>query len=393
MEQRYNRFLMVAALSGLLALCSVSLGQNPPPSASDPLKLLISLKQPFVAPPDATRIVLHLHNSDSQPLWVYRRAKSKRSPEESVDPFAAKIGGSTVELQLSPADSASGTVATPASATVLEYVEMPMPRLVKVAPDADYEETSIVQLHPAMAGGNKPIWGAYQLRVVYGASYPNVEVFKGTLAANLWQGEVTSNAVNIDLRPPLPDSVGEIDGTAVGTDLQPRAGIRVSISDAKGQLIDQRVTESNGRFSFDHLPMALYWISGRREDATQDTDVYTHQELAASLTHATVQLTFIPPESEDPKKFIHKPVLIRVFGSTHQPVADVQIDAIFTQEALIDDLKAATDTDGTATMELIPGRHAVSLKSHGCGEQVERADVSTGTGADGFRYIYDCAKK
>jgi len=54
-----------------------------------------------------------------------------------------------------------------------------------------------------------------------------------------------------------------------GQDLQPRAGVRVSLSDAQGEVINQQVTEGDGRFSFDHLPMALYWVTGRREDAAR----------------------------------------------------------------------------------------------------------------------------
>jgi hypothetical protein len=393
MEQRDNKLLVVAVLSTLLALSSISFAQNSPSPASESLKLLISLKKTFVAPPESARIVLHLHNSTSQPLWLYRRARGKKSPEELVDPFAVQVGGSTVELQLAPTDSAAGAVVTAASATVLEYVQMPKPRLAKVSADGDYEETAIVQLHPALAEGNKPIWGAYQLRVIYRANYPNVDVFKQTLAVNLWQGEVASNAVSIELRPPLPDSVGEIDGTAVGVDLTPRAAIRISLSDAEGQLMDQRVTGVDGRFTFDHLPMALYWITGHREDATQDTVVFTHQELASALTRATVQLTFVAAESEDPKKFIRKPVLLRVVDSNQHPIVGVGVEAILTQGPLIDDLKAVTDVDGTAPMELIPGRNAISLKLHGCEEQVERADVAPGAGVDGYKYVYDCAKK
>ncbi len=171
------------------------------------------------------------------------------------------------------------------------------------------------------------------------------------------------------MRPPLPDSIGKIDGTAVGADLTPLAAVRVSLSDAQGQLMDQAVTGVDGRFTFDRLPMALYWITGRREDTTQDTVTFTHQELASSLTHSTLQLTFITPESDDPKKIVHKPVLIRIFDSTHQPVAGVQIDSIFSREQFVDDLKAVTASDGTATMELIPGRLVISLKSRGCPEQ------------------------
>ncbi len=155
MRQRHNKIVIVATLSVLLALSSNSFAQNSPPTASESLKLLISLKQTFVAPPDAPRIVLHLHNSTPQPLWLYRRAKGKKSAEELTDSLAVKVGGSTLELRLLPVDSTSGSVVTASGTTVLEYAQMPKPRLVKVEPDGDYEETAIVQLRPALAAGEQ----------------------------------------------------------------------------------------------------------------------------------------------------------------------------------------------------------------------------------------------
>jgi hypothetical protein len=270
---------------------------------------------------------------------------------------------------------------------------MPKPRLIKLEAGGDYEETAIVHLQPALAEGQKPIWGKYQLTVNYAASFSNGDIFQPSLGENLWQGQIVSNAITIDLRPPLPDAVGVLDGTAVGQDLQPRAGVRVSLSDEHGQVIVQQVTEADGRFSFDHLPMALYWITGRREDATQDTVTFHHQELASSLPQASVQLSFFPAETDDPKKYAHKPVLIKVFDAGREPLGGVAIDAIFSDGQVIDDIKAVTSNDGTVAMELIPGRISLSLKQHGCQEQAERADVSPGIGVDGFRYVVDCVKK
>jgi hypothetical protein len=244
-----------------------------------------------------------------------------------------------------------------------------------------------------LAEGQKPIWGTYQLTVTYSASFSNGDIFTNSLGLNLWQGDVTSNTINVDLRPPLPDAVGVLNGTTVGQDLQPRAGIRVSLSDAQGQLIDQQVTEADGRFSFEHLPMALYWVTGRREDATQDTVTFHHQELASSLPSASVQLAFFPEETDNPKKYVHKPVLVRVFDAGREPLGGVELDAIFSNGQVIDDVKANTSDDGTAAMELIPGRNSFSLKQRGCQEQGERADVTAGVGVDGFRYILDCVKK
>jgi hypothetical protein len=382
----------VAGVSLLLPLARAQ-GQANSPT----LKLLISLRQPFVAEPEAARIVLHIHNSTSQTLWLYRRARGKHPPEEIVQEEnqpSKTTGGSSVEVRLLPADAdAARSVVSPAEATILEYVQMPKPRLIKLAAGADYEETSIVHLQPALAEGQKPIWGAYQLTVIYAASFSNGDLFQRNLGTALWQGEVTSNSITIDVRPPLPDAVGVLSGTAVGQDLQPRAGVRVSLSDEQGQLIDQRVTEADGQFSFDHLPLALYWVTGRREDATQDTVTFHHQELASSLPSASVQLAFFPEETDNPKKYVRKPVLIRVFDAGRQPLGGVELDAIFTNGQVIDDVKAVTSDDGTAAMELLPGRNSFSLKQRGCQEQAERADVAPGVGVDGFRYVFDCVKK
>jgi hypothetical protein len=307
---------------------------------------------------------------------------------------AKTSGGSTVEVSLLPADvQAAQSVVTAAGATTLEYVEMPKPRLIKLAAGGDYEETAIVHLQPALADGQKPIWGNYQLTVKYAAIYSNGDIFTNSLGANLWQGEVSSNAIAIDLRPPLPDAIGVLNGTAVGQDLQPRAGVRVSLSDAQGEVINQQVTEGDGRFSFDHLPMALYWVTGRREDAAQDTVTFHHQELASSLTSASVQLAFFPVDSDNPKKYVRKPVLIRVFDLHRQPLGGVELDAVYTNGQVIDDVKAVTSDDGTVAMELIPGRNSFSLKMHGCTEQGDRADVAPGAGVDAFRLIYECVKK
>jgi hypothetical protein len=419
MVQRDSRIRFIAALFGIIVGASCLPAQNPVPSASQPIQLLISLKQPFVAEPEPARIVLHIHNPTSKALWLYRRARGKRPPEAVIQEENRPLktsGGSTVEVALLPADaSVAHAVVTAAEATVLEYVQMPKPRLIKLAAGADYEETSVVHLQPALAEGQKPIWGKYQLTLNYAASFSNGDIFRRILDTDLWQGQMTSNAISVDLRPALPDAVGEVNGTTVGgQDLQPRAGIRVSLSDAEGQLIDQQVTEAEGRYSFTGLPMGRYWITGRWDVATRDTMVFRHTELTHDYLTATTQLVLYPPEGENPaalhdprlepimtpvsegpnpRTLVHKPVLVRVFDSSHKPLGGINIDAIYSSEDVIDDVKAVTSDDGTVAMELLPGRISLSLKQHGCQEQSERADVSAGVGVDGFRYVVDCVKK
>jgi len=390
-----SRLVVMAGLLGASLLLPVAPAQGR--TNAPTLRLLISMGQPFVAEPDAARILLHIHNPTQQTLWLYRRARGKHPPVERVydeNRPAETSGGSTVEVRLQPVDAQAAQAAiSPAEATTLEYVQMPKPRLVKLAAGGDYEETSIVQLRPARAEGQKPIWGTYRLAVVYGASFSNGEEFQRNLGATLWQGEATSNAITVELRPALPDSVGVLGGSTLGPDLQPRAGIRVSLQDEQGQLIDQQVTEPDGRFSFVHLPLALYWVTGRREAAPEDTVTFRHEELTSATPNVNTQLVFYPAEIYEAKKLVHKPALLRVFDSSGQPLGRIELDATFSNGQVVDDVKATSGDDGTAVMELLPGRSSVSLNRHGCAEQVERADVSPGVGVENFKFIFDCVKK
>ena len=390
-----SRLVVMAGLLGASLLLPVlpARGQANAPA----LKLLITMGQQFVAEPEAARIQLHIHNPTQQTLWLYRRARGKHPPLERVydeNRPAETTGGSTVEVKLEPADAHAAQVAISlAEATTLEYAQMPKPRLVKLVAGDTYEEVSIVHLRPALAEGEKPIWGSYRLAVVYAASFSNGGEFQRNLGTTLWQGEVTSNTITVELRPALPDSVGVLGGSTLGPDLQPRAGIRVSLSDEQGQLIDQRVTGSDGRFSFAHLPLTFYWVTGRREAAAEDTMTFRHEELTSATPSVNTQLVFYSPEIYEAKKLVHKPALLRVFDSGGQPVGGIELDATYSNGQVIDDVKATSGDDGTTTMELLPGRSSVSLKRRGCAEQVERADVTAGVGVENFKFVFDCVKK
>jgi hypothetical protein len=391
----YLALVVTIALAGLSALVSVAPAQGQ--TSAPALKLLISPDKPFVAEPEPVRIKLHVHNSTSQTLWLYRRARAKRPPEQRAVDEKAPVettGGSTVEVRLQPVDAqAAQSAISPAEATVLEYVLMPKPRLVGLEAGGDYDETSIVRLHPALADGEKPIWGAYRVAVVYAASFSNADEFQRILDATLWQGEVMSNTITLELRPALPDSVDVLSGSALSKDLKARLGIRVSLQKEEGLLIDQQVTGEDGKFSFAHLPPALFWVTGRQEGATEDTVVFRHQELTRSAPSADVQLVFYPQEISDANRVVHKPTLFRVFDPGGQPLGGIDLDAVYSNGVVIDDVKATTAHDGTATMQLLPGRNSVSLRMHGCPERVERADVNPGVGVDDFKYVLDCKKK
>jgi len=115
--------------------------------------------------------------------------------------------------------------------------------------------------------------------------------------------------------------------------------------------------------------------------------------LTRSAPSADAQLVFYPQEIFDANKLVHKPVLARVFDPGGQPLGKIELDAVFSNGQVVDRVKATTSDDGTAAMELLPGRISISLKQHGCPEQVERADVNPGVGVDDFKFVFDCKKK
>jgi hypothetical protein len=387
----------LAAVLGLVWLAS-ALPSPLVKGQSNPLdlKLLISIEQQTIAEPYPARITLNLHNASSRTLWLYRRARAKRPPVERVydeNRPAETSGGSTLEVKLEPADAKTAqAAASPAEGIALDNVGMPKPKLVKLAAGDDYEEKAILPLRPALAEGQKPIWGAYRLAVVYGASFSNADDFQRNLGATLWQGEVTSNVLSIELRPAPADAVGAVAGSAVGPDLQPRSSVRVSLSDEQERLINQEITGPDGRFSFSHLPLGLYWVTGRYEGSTEDTAVFHHVELTPETPQGGTQLVLYPLEIYEPQKLVHKPVLFRILDASGQPVDKVTLDATWANGTVVDDVKATTDNDGLAVMELLPGRNFVTLKRHGCHDQQERADVAPGEGVDGFKLVSDCPR-
>jgi hypothetical protein len=387
----------VIALLGFAAFFA-SLNSAQPRAQSNPpeLKLLISTDQHTLTQPYPARITLQIHNSSQHTLWLYHRASAKRPPVQHVYQEGQPVettGGSTLEVVIQPADAKATQGASPAQGTPLEYIGLPMPKLEKLAVGGDYEERAVLHLTPAMADGMKPVWGAYRLTVIYGAKFSTAEEIQRNLGTPLWQGEVTSNALEFELRPAPADAVGAISGSAIGRNTQPTSDIRVSLNDSQDHLIDQQVTGGDGTYSFEHLPPGLYWITGRRETATEDTAVFHSVQLTAAAPHAADQIDLTPPEIYEAKKVQHKPVLFKVVDSNGQPAPKVLLDATWSNGPVLDDVKATSDDDGTAIMELIPGRNFVTLRRHGCRDQDERADVSLGLGVDGFKVVFECTKK
>jgi hypothetical protein len=157
--------------------------------------------------------------------------------------------------------------------------------------------------------------------------------------------------------------------------------------------VDQTTSDPEGRYSFSNLPPGFYWVTGRRDGATEDTAVFRHVELTPSEPSATQELVIIPEEIYEPRKMFHKPVLFRVTDNVGRPLDRVGLEATWSNGSVVDTVKGETGSDGGVALELIPGRNFVTLKRHGCRKQDERADVAAGAGIDGFAYTLECAKK
>lgn len=363
-------------LPALLYAALASLGAEP-----STLKLLISLEQQTVRAPFPARITLHLHNAGSKPAWLYRRARS-----ESRE-------GSSVEVRLEPGEG-RGEIATPAQGRVLESAGLPRPKLVRLPPDEDYEEKTLIRLAPALAASgseNKPLWGRYRLSIKYAAKYSNVDELERILGVMVWRGEVTSNTIEVELQP--PDGAGSVAGRVVGSDSRPVTDALVSLSDQQERLVDQVLTESEGRFSFTHLPLGLYWVTARLVNSTEDTAVFRHLLLTAAEPAGTIELAMLPPEIYEANKLLHKPVLLRVTDNAGRPAGKVGLEVVWSNGTVVDSVKGEVAGDGTAALELIPGRNFVTLKRRGCPKEEHRVDLAAGGGIDGFSLVFECTPR
>jgi carboxypeptidase family protein len=369
-------------------------GEAPHP---EPLKLVVVVEQPMITEPFPARATLLLHNTGKEPLWLYRRARAPRPPIEHLEEEnrgPETTGGSTLTVKLDAVgETASQAPATPAHGLVLESVGLPRPKLVRLRPSEDYEEKATLRLAPALDQEQKPLWGRYRLTLLYQASYSNAEDLHRILGITLWQGQVASDPVEVELRSAPNTAQGSVAGSVVTPDARLITGARVSLSDGQERLLDQEVTDAEGRFSFTHLPLGLYWLTARREGATEDSAMFQHAELTSAQPAVAAQLVMLPTEIYDARKVLHKPVVFLVTDSGGRPLAKVGLEIAWSNGPVLDNVKGETGDDGIAALELIPGRNFVTLKRRGCPKQEERADVAGGEGIDGFKLVSDCAKQ
>jgi hypothetical protein len=389
------RVSRVGLIKTLLLLVPLALpGQGV--AVDTPLKLLISVEQPNIPAPFPARLTLHLHNAGSETVWLYRHAQGKLPAprwllEEDTGPQST--GGSLLTVKLEPLSPGQVAIVNPAQATVFETVGLPKPKLVGLAPGEEYEEKASIRLTPALSEVQKPIWGTYRVSLLYGARYSNAEEIQRNLKVTIWQGEVSSNTIEVQLQPPSPASRGQISGTVDTPGSMPIPGAIVSLTDQAEHLVDQTTSDAEGRYSFSNLPPGLYWVTARRDGATEGTAVFRHVDLTPSEPSATQELVLIPQEIYEPQKILHKPVLFRVTDSAGRPLDRVGLEATWVNGSVVDNVKGETGSDGAAALEVIPGRNYVTLKRRGCPKQEERADVAAGPGIDAFQYTFECAKK
>jgi hypothetical protein len=362
--------------SALMALfLSTAFGRAQTTPGTQPLKFLISVEEEPLTAPFPARLTLHLHNSGQVPVWLYRHVQDPDTlrqmvampmSEEEEQKVNRTTGGSTLEVRL---ELATGPLAQPAGATqtvvaaggkVLTNVGLPHPTLVKLRPGEDYEEKAIVRISPAQVRADnrdQPLWGHYRLTGIYGAKYSNGDEVSPDLGVTIWQGEVASNTVELELRPPPASSQGSVAGTVRGSQNQPAGGALVSLSDRQERLIDQALTDLEGRFSFDHLPLGLYWITVRRPEVSVETTTFRHVELTSTAPTGTMDLLLLPPETYEPKQVLHKPVLLRVMDGAGHPAVGVAVESTWSSGTVLDNVKGETTDDGTVTLNLIPGRN------------------------------------
>ena len=351
---------------------------------ADALKLLISAEQTTITAPYPARLTLHLHNAGQAPLWLYRRARSETRE------------GSSLEARLEPMRAAgSGEITAPAQARVLESVGLPRPKLVRLAPGDDYTEKTTLKIVPARAGKDgegSPLWGRYRLAVTYRATYPNAPEIMRILGVDLWQGEVTSNTIEIELQPAVGE--GSVAGSVLSAEGGGISGALVSLVDQEDHLAGQLLTDFEGRFSFTHLPLgADYWVTVRRPEFSEDTTVFRHLSLTPAQPAGTTEFVLLPKEIYEPQYLLHKPVLFRVTESAGQPLDKVSLEVIWSSGTVLDRVKGNTLEDGTVALELIPGRNFATLSRRGCPKENQRVDVASGGGIDAFKLIFACAKR
>lgn len=395
--RKSRRLLLAAAIVPFFVALPACAQRTSSPAAAQPLTLSFAVNTQALTEPFPIRVTLRLHNSSSQVIWLYRPV---RDAGEAGEDFDKTRGGSTLITRLSPLGLPAGAVVNLAAiGKVMKPAGLPHPKLVKLDPGGDFEETLAVRLLPALlrgpsgSSGNLPFWGSYQLSVIYGAGYPNGDDLRRDVGVSLWEGAVAGNTLEIALAAPPAVNRGRISGAIMNQQAGFVGDALVSLSAENGHLLNQMVTNSSGRFSFSSLRLGTYWVAVREAGATQAAGMYQHATLTADQPEASLKLLLMQEDISDAKKLLHKPVLFRVTDSANDPVDGALLDDTWSDGPVMEDLKGRTGATGIVVMDVLPGSNYVSIKKKGCRSKDVRSDVSQDIGVDGFKLIFDCERK
>ncbi len=391
-----SRFRDVAPILLFTSLCAIS-------ARAEDLKLLVSVQRQDISLPNPVRATLHFHNAGQQTVWLYRPVRSKQAADQSNSiPMGTggqgsgqTYGGSTLEVHLmAMSPPANATKGAAGRGFVIGPDALPFPRLVRLGPGKDYDEKVNIHVGPAeikTGRGNQSVWGRYSFSVTYSADYSNAEILARDVNATLWRGQVSSNAVTLDLQPPTAQ--GSITGTVLDSIGRPFNGALVTLSDVNENALDQLYSDMDGRFSFTHLPLGRYWVTVREPDSSRDTSVFRLIELNQANPTAKVRVMILPVESDKADRLLHKPVLFHIVDNKGHPIAKVKLAILLTTGNVIENVKAETKDDGFTAVSLIPGLNLVTFRLPGCGDEERQADVAYGPGVDGFKFVYTCSRK
>ena len=386
----------LAVLGGalLLAAATPQYGHAQQTSAQ-PLQLTIALDQSTVTEPFPARVTLHFHNSSHSTLWLYRPARDAAAMFMGEVNFTSTGSFLAAHLQLTAAQDASGAPGTtvPGVGTVLRSPGFPHPNLVPIPPGGDYAEPVAIRLQVANVstpGGKRPLWGSYEMSVVYNASFTNAVSLRSDAKIDLWVGSTSSNSVPLRLEPAADSARGVISGAVVDRETRPADGILVSLSDWNEHLITQQVTAADGEFYIDDLPFGRYWVTIRRAGADHDTGFFEHAEVTEVQPEATLSLMILHEDVYQGKQMMHKPVFFRVTDSAGNPEPDAALEILWDDGTVLSNIKAKANDEGLAEVDLIPGNNYVTIRKHGCQKKDSVANVPDGNGIAVFPLTIDC---
>lgn len=379
-------------LSTLVALIAVRVGFAAQAAPGEPLSVTISTPQAVVTEPLPLRLTLHFHNAGQHTLWLYR-------PAGPAGERGGTSAGSTLSIHLEPVSpDAAGTAEaalTPALGTAFRVPGFPQPQLMPLAPGADAEENAVIRILPAKIsriGGGAPLWGKYKLILAYGAHYPNGSELRQALGVDIWSGSISTNALTFTLQPANPSNAGMISGNVINRKGLTLEGILVSLTGNSERLDAQSVTGPDGGFRFDHLPYGRYWVTVRDLEVDEDSSFFEHADVSSAAPDASMKLMMLNQQVYEAKRLLHKPVLFRIENGAGKPQAGAQLKILWSNGPIIENLKAETNDDGVAVVNLVPGSNYVTVTRRHCPKVDQVANVAPGGGIDGDSITFNCEK-